>query len=92
MFDVRGDGGGDVAVAELRERLLLPRVALTAVDGEFGHRVGVVGGVGEPAAGADLGELVVVAGEQNATTGGEVVADDVGEGADVGHTGLVDHQ
>ena len=38
---------------------------------------GVVGGVGEPAAGADLGELVVVAGEQHPAAAVELVGDDV---------------
>ena len=55
-------------------------------------RGGVVGGVVEAAAGSDLGELVVVAGEQDAAAAVEVGGDGVGEGADVGHACLIDHQ
>ena len=53
---------------------------------------GVDGGGGEPAAGADLGELVVVADQQHPPAGAGLAGDDRFEGADVGHAGLVDHQ
>ena len=92
LVEVGADGGGDVSVAELCECVLFPRVVLAAVDGEFGDAVGVVGGVGEAASGSDLGELAMVTGEQDVAARVEVVFDDVGEGADVGHAGFVDDQ
>ena len=79
-------------MAQLCECLVLPGVALTTVGGEFGNRVCVVRGVLESAARPDLGELVVVAGEQDATAAVDVPDNDLGERADVCHACLVDDQ
>ena len=70
--EVGVDGAGDGPVAQLGERGLFPRLALAAVDGQLGDAAGVVGGGGEPAAGADLGELVVVADQQHPAPGGDL--------------------
>ena len=64
------DGAGDRPVAQVGEGVLFPRLALATVDGQLGHTAGVDGGGGEPAAGADLGELVVVADQQHPPAGG----------------------
>ena len=50
------------------------------------------GGVGEAAARADFGQLVVVANEQNAPTSGHLASDNGLECADVGHARLVNDE
>ena len=92
VVEVGVDGGGDVAVAQLGEGVLFPRLALAAVDGELGDAVGVVGGVRRTRRRRRPGELVVVADQQHPAAGRRGGGDDVFEGADVGHPGLVDHQ
>lgn len=68
--DVRVVGGGGVAVAELVEGGVLPGFDLAAVEDEFAHVLGEGGdGGGEPSAGGDLGELVVVADEDHLRVG-----------------------
>ena len=52
----------------------------------------MVGCVGESAACAHFGELVVVAHEQHASTGCDLSGDGVFEDADVGHARFVDHE
>ena len=81
---------GLVAVAQPQRRFPLPRVGEAAGVGQL-----VAGaGLGEqvhPAAGADRGELAVVADEQQLGAGGVDVPVDGGQGGGVGHRGLVDH-
>ncbi len=87
------DGGGDVPVAQVVEGVDLPGGVLAPVDGQLGDgEVGVGGEGGEPAAGGDLGELVVVADEQHPAAGGDDAGGDVFEVADAGHAGFVDDQ
>ena len=86
------DGRGDVAVAEFGEGVLFPFGALASVDVESGDGACVIGRVSEPAAGADFGELVVVADEEHPTASLDLAGDGVFEGADVGHAGFVDDE
>ena len=65
---------------------------MAAVDGQPGDGVGVVCGVGESSAGADLGELVVVASEEHSAAVVKVCRDDLGERADISHACFVDHE
>jgi hypothetical protein len=67
-------------------------VALPAVHGEFGDAGGVSHGGAEPAAGADFGELMVVADQQDPPAGRRLAGDDGLGGADVGHAGFVDDE
>ncbi len=92
MGEVGLDGSGDRPVTQVGEGGLLPRLALAAVDAQLGDTAGVHGGGGEPAAGADLGQLVVVTDQQHPAPGGDLAGDDRFEGADVGHPRLVHHQ
>ena len=88
---VGGEGGGDVAAAELVEGVLLPDVLLAAVDGQLDDAVAErVEGGPERAAGGDFGELVVVADEHDLGPDGGGLIDDGGEVAGAGHRGLVD--
>jgi hypothetical protein len=90
--EVGVDGRGDAAVAQVAQRRLFPGRVLAAIDGQLGGRTGVVGGVGEASAGADLGELTVVPDEQHAAASAELGGNGGLKGADVGHAGLVDDQ
>ena len=88
---VGGEGGRDVAAAQLVERVAFPRVLLAAVDGQFDDTVAERVERGpERAAGGDFGELVVVADEHDlgADCGGLV--DDRGDVAGAGHRRFVD--
>ena len=91
MVLVGVERGGDVAVAQLVERGRAPTGGLAAVDGELGGSVaeGVDGG-GEPAAGVDLGELVVVADEDHLRPRRPGGGDDPVQVDGAGHPGLVD--
>ena len=89
---VGGEGGGDVAVAELVEGRLLPCGLLTAVDGELGDAITEhVEGGSESSAGGDFGELVVIADEDQLGADPCHLIDDTGQVAHRGHAGLVDH-
>ena len=92
VLDVAVNGGGDVAVAQLREGGLFPTLVLATVDGEFGDAASVGGGVGEPATGTDLGKLTMVTDQQHPSTASELLGDDGFEDADVGHPRFVDDQ
>ena len=92
VSEVGIDGGGDVAVAEVAEGVLLPLLLLSSVHAQLGDADGVIGCPGEAAAGADLGELVVVADEEDPATDRGLRGDGGFESAEVGHAGFVDHQ
>ena len=85
------EGGLDVAVAELVEGGALPWFVLAPVDGEFGGSgAGGGDGGGEGAAGGDLGELVVVADEDDFGSGVTGGGDGVVEVDGAGHACFVD--
>ena len=83
---------GTLPFAKLCQRFLFPRLGLAAVDGEFGDGGGSLGGGFEAAAGVDLGELVVVADEDDSAAGVGDVCRESFEEADVGHAGFVDDE
>lgn len=90
--EVRLDRVGDRSVAQLGEGGLFPRLVLAAVDAQLGDAAGVHGGGGEPAPGADFGQLMMITHEQHPAAGGDVSGDHGFQGADVSHPGLVDDE
>ena len=89
--EVRVPCVGDVAVAEVVERVDLPWLDLAAIDREFAHLVAEGGDrVGESTAGLDFGELVVVADEDHLRTRLPGGGDDVVEIDGAAHACFVD--
>ena len=84
-------GGVGVAGAELGEGWLVDGVVLAAVFGEDDGGESAEE-AGEGAAGFDLGELVVVADEDDFGVGGAGVVEEAGESAGVDHGGFVDDE
>ncbi len=91
VSEVRVPCVGDVAVAEVVERVDLPRLDLAAIDREFAHLVAEGGDrVGESSAGLDFGELVMVANENHLRARLPGGGDDVVEVDGPAHPGFVD--
>jgi len=77
-------------VAELGERFSFPGVVLAAVLGEL-DRLETHGEGGEGAAGVDLGELVMVADEDDLGAVSVGVVEETGQLAGADHGRFVDH-
>jgi hypothetical protein len=91
VLGVGGDRGLDAAVAHVVDGLLLPRLDLPAVDGQFA-RPEPQPERAEAAARVDGGELPVVAHQDDLGAGVVGVVEQRAELAGPEHRGLVDHQ
>ena len=91
VVSVGGERGGDVAVTQLVEGGLFPRLLLAAVDDELGDPVaeGVEGGP-KASTGLNLGQLPVVANQHDLGAGDRGLVDDGRELADACGPGFVD--
>jgi hypothetical protein len=91
MLPIGVQGLVDVALAELLDRLALPRLGLAAVLGQGGGAKPQPQ-ASEPAAGLDRGQLLVVAHQHDLRAGQLGMVQEPGELAGADHVGLVHHQ
>ena len=88
---VDGDRGGGVAAPQLVERVAFPRLPLAAVVGQLNDRQPVDQPAEHPAD-VDLGQLVVVADQDELCAAPLGVVEEAGELAGAHHAGLVDDE